>query len=152
MDERGTVGAVASEVAGASERWMLAHAAWLAATRRRQQAVNRAERRVVAATGGLGIPGWEATQRRRRIRSAVEARAVAVAVRARPAVAAALDELARVVAEHDAAVRQAEAVLAAASQAALDRGSLAAELCRVDDGELRRLADRKLDLGGRRVS
>ena len=152
MDERVAVRVVASEVAGESERWALAHDAWLAAVRRRQRAVSRAERRVVAATGGLGVARWEAIQRRRRIRSAAEAQAVAVAVRARTAVEAALAEQARVAAEEDAAVQRVEAALAEASRRVLDQGSLAAELCGVNAGELRRLARRKADLGTGRVT
>lgn len=148
MGEQVAVGVVASQVAAAAERWLSANATWVAATRRRQRAVVRAQRRVVAATGGLGVAGWEAACRRRRIRSAAEARAVAVAVRARPAVEAALTEQARVVAEHDAALHRAEASMAAASQMVLDLGSLAVGLCGVDGAELRRWARHPAEVGG----
>lgn len=141
------VEAAAGEVAAAVNAWVSAHTAWLAVISRRQRAVDQAERRVVAATRGLGVAGWEAACRRRRIRSAAEARAVAMAVRARLAVESALAEQARVIAEHDAAVRQAEATLATASQVLVDGGSLAADLCGVTAGDLRRAARRAAELG-----
>lgn len=140
MGERVAVEVVAGEVAAAVEGWVSAHVAWLAAVRRRRQATSRAERRVVAATGGLGLARWGVVCRRRRIRSAADAVAVAAAVRARPAVEAAVAAQAALAAEHDAAVRHAEAALAAASQVVSACGMLAAGLCGIDLGELHRFA------------
>lgn len=140
MGERVGVEVVAGEVAAVVDAWVSAHTAWLAAVRRRRQATDRAQRRVVAATGGLGLARWEARCRRRRIRSAADAVAVAAAVRARPSVEAAVAAQAAVVAEHDEAVRRTQLALAAASQRVLAHGGLPVGLCGVDAGRLRRLA------------
>jgi hypothetical protein len=124
----------------AADRWATAHEAWQAALRVRAREVARAERRLVDATGGLGLRRWESACRRRRIITVADAQLRSRAVRVRPAVAAALAERDRVVVHTDAAAASARAELAVRSARLLSYGRLGVSLSGVSAGELAQLA------------
>ncbi len=134
------VDAAVEVVAVRVERWQLALDGWRRATVRRDRLVARAAQDVVRATGGLGVRRWEAACRRRRIHTAADAAVVARAVRARPAVGAAVRTEQRVRATEDAAVTSARVELAAASRAVVELGRLAEQLTGLDSAELAWLA------------
>ena len=81
---------MAEELARDAEHWRAAYEGWLSAGRARDGRVKEAERKLVAATGGLGLARSEAACRRQRILTVEDARLRARAVRARPAVESAL--------------------------------------------------------------
>ncbi len=122
------------------ERWQMAFDGWRRASVRRDRLAARAARDVVRATGGLGVRRWEAACRRRRIHTAADAAVVARAVRARPAVDAALRAEQQVRAAEDAAVTAARFELASATRAVIELGRLAEQLTGLDSAELARLA------------
>jgi hypothetical protein len=132
--------ALAEELADDAEHWRAAYERWLRAARARDRRVKEAERRLVAATGGLGLARWEAACRRQRIVTVDDARLRARAVRATRAVEAALSARERVVAEQEAAVLVARSELAKASSQMARYGAVGAMALGVTAGELRRLA------------
>jgi hypothetical protein len=122
--------------------WHGAYELWLAAVRQRQARLERADRRVLAATGGLRVAKWRAACRRKRIATVQDARLRAKALRARPAVEEALAERGRVAADSDEAVLVARLALAEASKRVAVYGALGARLTGLSAADLRRLARR----------
>lgn len=135
-----SAGATIAEVAAA---WQLAYGRWEQALEARHAAVERAERRIRRATGGRSVARWEAVCRRRTIHTVDEAKDKALALRARPAVAAAVGERDRLVAAADTVVLAARIELAAASRALSRYGTVGACLVGVTSAELARLARRR---------
>jgi hypothetical protein len=123
-------------------RWHGAYELWLAAVRQRQAGLERADRRVLAATGGLRVAKWRAACRRRRIATVQDAKLRAKALRARPAVEEALVERERVAADSDEAVLVARLALAEASKRVVLYGPLGTALTGLSADDLRRLARR----------
>lgn len=133
---------VAEGLAGEADRWTAAYEAWQQATRLRGRKIAQAERRVMAATEGLGLHRWEAACRRTRIFTAADAKLKARAIRARSVVMAAMAERDRVNSEHDAAVLDARLKLAEVSKVIGSRGTIGAALTGLEPADLRRLARR----------
>jgi hypothetical protein len=123
-----------------ADRWAAAHEAWHAAVRARIREVARAERRLVDATGGLGLRRWQIACRRRRIITVNDAQLRSRAVRARPATEATLAERDRVVARMDASLATAGTELAMRSAQLLSYGRLGVSLSGMTARELVRLA------------
>lgn len=133
----------AAKVLGeAAARWEAAYRTWQQAIACRDDVVARAERRIVDATGGLGLRRFEQARHRRRIYTTAEALMVARAVRARTAVDAAIAELHRARESADSVVMAARLELADATKHLLRYGSLAETLTGLEPAELRRLARR----------
>ena len=132
--------ALAEELADDAEHWRAAYDRWLSAGRARDRKVKEAERRLVAATGGLGLAHWEAACRRRRLVTVDDARLRARAVRARPAVESALCVREAVVVEQAVAVFAARSELAQASRQMARYGVVGAMALGLSVGQLRRLA------------
>ena len=133
---------VAGEIGEVARRWRSAYEAWQSAVVRRDQAVALASRRVDEATGGLGVRRVEALCRRRRIHTRAEALMVAKAVRARPVVRSALEDLERVRKDEEADVLARRTALAEASRYLLRCGELGRQVAGIDLAELRRLSRR----------
>lgn len=140
---------MARELASDAERWWAAYEGWLRAGRVRDLKVKEAERNLVSATGGLGFSRWEVACRRRRIATVDDGRLRARAVRARPAVEAALSACKRVVAKQEAAVLVARSELAKASRQVARYGTVGAMALGLSVGELRRLARDPARLGNK---
>jgi len=133
---KSTIGVVADE----ARRFRRSHDAWLAAVASQERFVERAERRIAEATGGLRVDQWDARRRRRRVNSAADSRAVARALRAEADVRQAVTDAQRLRAKGDDAVRTARADLASAARALLRYGPLGERFAEVRLEELRRLA------------
>jgi hypothetical protein len=136
---RAEVALVCDQMAEDAESWLGAHRHWKLACSRRDEDVLRARERVVAATGGLGLGRWQAALRRRRFRTIEDAKLKAKALRARPAVEAALAELDSIVSHHDAEVSAAVSRLGQCSERVISYGNLAAVVTGMPIAELRRL-------------
>ena len=120
--------------------WEAAYEAWQASVGEREIALVRADRGVMAATGGLGVTRWRAACRRRRISTVDDARLRANALRARPAVERALAERDRALAEGDQSVLVARLALTEACKRLVFYGPLGSQLSGLGVVELRRLA------------
>ncbi len=129
---------LAADVAG----WQAAYASWQAAVTERELELARADRRVLAATGGLRVAKWRAACQRRRIATVGDARLRARALRARPAVEEALAGRERVVAQSGEMVLVARLALAEASKRLVSYGPLGTQVTGLSVAELRRLARR----------
>jgi hypothetical protein len=127
---------------GDAVRWRRAHRAWQQAMERRNRRVTRAERRLLAATRGLGYRKWARALNRQRVNTTAEALMKTRALRDRPAVEAAHAALQQARAAGDAAVHAARLELADAGKALLRHGPAGAQAADVDEAELRRLARR----------
>ena len=123
-----------------AESWHEAHRDWKLACSRRDEQVLRARERVVAATGGLGLGRWQAALRRLRFRTIEDAKLKAKALRARPAVEAALAELNSIVSDGDAEVSAVASRLAKCSERVTSYGNLAAIVTGMPIAELHGLA------------
>ena len=123
-------------------RWQAGYKGWQGAVRKRELELLRAERRVLAATGGLGVAKWRAACSRRRIATVHDARLRATALRARAAVEQSMAERERSRARGDDAVRMAKQALAEASKRLALYGPLGAGLVGLSVEGLRRLARR----------
>jgi len=130
------------QIADAGERWRRAYDDWLVAVTERDRLAGRMERRVREAAGGLSVARFEVACRRRYFHDVEDARRKAVALRARPAVTAAVAERDRVLAAADAKVVAARMVLAEASNAMAGYGTVGLDMIGVSAPELRRLARR----------
>jgi hypothetical protein len=123
-------------------RYERAYGAWERAVAHQDRLVAVAERRVVDATGGLGQRRWELACARRRINTRDEARMVARAIRARPAVETAVAKLEQVRRHEEAVVAAARVELAEAAKVLGGYGQLGAQLSGLSPAALRRLARR----------
>jgi DNA replication protein DnaC len=130
------------QLAAEAARWQAGYKGWQATVRQRELELLRAERRVLAATGGLGVAKWRAACSRRRIATVQDARLRATALRARATVEQAMAERERSRAQGDEAVRMARLALAEASKRLALYGPLGAGLVGLSVEELRRLARR----------
>lgn len=101
------------EVAG---RWRRSYDDWQRALKDRDRVAERMERRVTKATGGLSAARFEVACRRRSFHDIDDAQRKARAIRARPAVEAAVAERDRVIADADARVLAARIDLAHATK------------------------------------
>ena len=140
MKVRAEVALVCQRLAEDAESWHEAHREWTLACSRRDEQVLEAWKRVAAATGGLGLTRWRAALRRRSIRTVEDAKLKAKALRARPAVEAALADLGSVISERDAEVSAAVSRLGDSSKRIASYGKLAAVATGVSTAQLRRLA------------
>ncbi len=140
MIVREEIRAAAEQLTDAAEHWRLAYDDWQRAIRVRDTVAKRMDRRVTKATGGLSVARFEATCRRRFFHDIGDAKAKARAIRARPAVEAAIAGRDRVVAIEDAKVRAARIALAEASKVLVRYGALGADTIGQSAPELRRLA------------
>lgn len=140
MRVRPEVVSVCDRLAEDAEGWREAYRAWQQACARRDQRLSQAERQVMAATGGLGYARWRAVLHRRRFRTIEDAKLKARALRARPAVEAAVAERDRNVRDGDADVDGAAFRLAEISGRVTVYGNLAERATGTPVGELRRLA------------
>jgi len=122
--------------------WQQAYQAWQQALEHRDRVISRAERRVLRATGGLGLRKWEAAGRRRRINTKEEASMVARAVRARLDVRLAVEDADRLRAAEDEAVLAARLGLTEATKQMLGYGTIGRQLTGLTSAELRQLARR----------
>lgn len=129
----------ATAIVELARRWHVAHDAWCDATRRRERVVTAADRRVINATGDLGLRRFEMACRRRRISTRADALLVARARRARPAVEHARQRLAEIQLVEDAAVHVARLHLVGVTTEVLCSGSIARDLTGRDERELRQL-------------
>jgi hypothetical protein len=127
---------------GDAARWRRAHRAWQQAMERRDRHVARAERRLLAATRGLGYRRWAAACTRKRIYTIAEGLMNARAIRDQPAVEAAHAVLHQARTDGDAAVHTARIELADTSKALLRHGPAGAQAAGISEAELRRLARR----------
>jgi len=130
------------QIADAGEGWRHAYANWQATVTERDRLAGRMERRVREATGDLSVAAFEVACRRRYFHDIKDARRKAVAIRARPAVTAAVAERDRVLAVADAKVVAARMVLAEASNAMAGYGTVSLDMIGLSAPELRRLARR----------
>jgi hypothetical protein len=133
---------VCDQLAAEVTRWQAGYKGWEVTVRQRELELLRAERRVLAATGGLGVAKWRAACSRRRIATVRDARLKATALRARATVEQAVAERERARAQGDEAVRMARLALAEASKRLALYGPLGAGLVGLSVEELRRLARR----------
>jgi len=140
MVVRAEVRAAVEQLAEAAEQWRLAYGDWQRATRVRDTVAKQMQRRVTKATGGLSVARFEVICRRRSFHDVEDAKAKARAIRARPAVNAAVAERDRAVALEDAKVRAARIALGEASKAIARYGTLGADTIGQSVPELRRLA------------
>jgi hypothetical protein len=140
--ERTETWAAVDALTGAGACWQRAYQAWQQALEHRDRVISRAERRVLRATGGLGLSKWEAACRRGHINTREEASIVARAVRARPQVRLAVEEADRLRAVEDEAVLAARLGLTEATKQVLGYGSIGRQLTGLTSAELRRLARR----------
>jgi hypothetical protein len=134
--------AAADELIAVGERWQRSYQAWQQAVEHRDEVIERAERQVVRATGGLGQHDWEAARRRRRIKTSAEARLVVRAGSARPEVQSAVEEAQQLQAVEEAAVLAARLELAEATKQVLGYGRLGQQLTGMTLAELHSLARR----------
>lgn len=132
--------AVADQLAEGASRWEGAHRSWERAVDVQDRVTARMERNLLAATSGLSVARFEEVCRRRSVRSVVEAQQKAAAIRARPAVEAAVAERDREVASAGAAVLAARVVLAEASKVILGYGAAGPPLVGRSRADLRRFA------------
>jgi hypothetical protein len=84
-EEPSMVAAAVGALTEARDLWDRAYRAWSQAVERRDRVISESERRILRATGGLGLDAWEAACRRRRVNTMAEADSVARAVRSRRA-------------------------------------------------------------------
>jgi len=140
MEAREEVVVVGERLESDVEQWMAGYLAWKRACRVRETEVERARRRVVAATGGLGVAHWGRARDRHGFRTVEDAKVKATAVRARSAVETALADLQKTTADHEAAVGATRRELAVLSRRILAYGRLGAELTGLSPEDLGRLA------------
>ena len=126
----------------AADCWQRAYRVWRQAVEHRDRVGARSERRVIRATGGLGLRQWGATCRRCRINTTAEACLVAQAVRARREVQVAVEEAEQLRAAEDAAVLDATLRLAETTKRVLRYGSIGQQLTGLTSVELQRVARR----------
>jgi hypothetical protein len=131
---------VCDRMAEDAQSWHEAHRDWKLARSRRDEQVQRARERVVAATGGLGLDRWQAALRRRRFRTIEDAKLKAKALRARPAVESALAEVDSIVSDRGSEVSAAASWLGHCSERMVLYGKLAAVITGTPIAELRGLA------------
>lgn len=137
---RAEIAAVAEVVVADAERWVAAHAVWQAALAERQRVEQRTGRRVLRATGGLGVERWAQALERRRILTVADAQLRARAVRAADTVTAALADQAEQLAVADARLAAAKERLAVESARMASYRHLGARLTGTTLGQLRRLS------------
>ena len=140
VEVRDEVRAAAVEMAGAAEAWRDAYDRWRRAVKARDRLSEQMERRVANTTGGLRVARFEAVCRRSYFHDVGAAKVTARAIRARPAVAAAIAERDRVLGAADAKVLAARLTLAEASKAMARYGTLGLDMIDQSASELRRLA------------
>jgi hypothetical protein len=134
--------AAADELIAGGERWQRSYQAWQRAVEHRDQVIERAERRVVRAAGGLGKRDWEAASRRRRIKTSAQAGVIVRASSARSEIQVAVEEAQQLEALEAAAVLAARLELAEATKQVLGYGRLGHQLTGMTSAELHRLARR----------
>jgi hypothetical protein len=134
--------AVVDELVAAGDRWQRSYQAWQRAVEHRDEVIERGERRVIHATGGVCLRDWEAARRRRRIKTSAEASLVVRAGGARPEVQTAVEEAQRLQAVEAGAVLATRLELAEATKQVLGYGRLGQQLTGMTSAELHRLARR----------
>ena len=137
---RDEVLAAAEQMADAAAGWRLGYDDWQRAVKARGRLCQQMERRVTNATGGLTVVRFEAVCRRRSFHDVDDAKGKARAIRARPAVEAAIAERDRVLATEDAKVLAARITLAEVSKTMARYGTLGLDMIGQSAPELRRLA------------
>jgi len=142
MEVQDALRAAAEQIADAAEEWRRAYDDWQRAINLRDRLCEQMDRRVTNAAGGLSVARFEATCRRRYFHDIEDAKAKARAVRARPALHAAIAERDEVRAAADVKVLAARIVLAEASKKMARFGTFGAEMIGLGETELRRLSRR----------
>jgi len=136
------VAAAAEVLDGAVARFEEAYWRWQKAVARRGRVAELGARQIRVATGGLGLYRFERALDRRRIYNSADARLLAGAVRAEPAVRSAVADAARRQAVENDSVLSARSDLVVASKELLRCGQLAVCRSGISERELRRLARR----------
>lgn len=134
--------AAADELIAAGDRWKRSYQEWRRAVGHRDRELQRAERRVVSATGGLCLRDWEAAWHRRRIMTSWQAIGVVRAGRSRAEAQAAVEEVQQLQAVEEAAVLAARLELSEATKHVLRYGLLGRQLTGMTSAELHGLARR----------
>jgi len=130
------------QIADAGEGWRRAYDDWQVALAERDRIARRMQRRVEQAAGGLSAARFELTCRRRYFHDVTDAKRKAAALRARPAVEAAVAERDRMLADADARVLATRTVLAEESKTMAGYGAVGLGFTGLSAAELRRLARR----------
>jgi len=130
------------KIAHAGEGWRHAYDDWQATVTERDRLAGRMERRVREATGGLSVAAFEVACRRRYFHDVKDAKRKAAAIRARPAVTAAVAERDRVLAVAAVKVVAARVNLAEESKAMAGYGTIGLDMIGVSAPDLHRLARR----------
>jgi hypothetical protein len=142
MAIRAELEAAVGRIVEAAQCWQAAFEAWQGAVRVRDRLVERADRKVSQATGGLSVARWEAVCRRRCLHTVADATAKARAIRARPAVLSAVAARDRTLRAADASVLAARVELAEQSKLLSGFGTAGAALVGMGVAELAHLARR----------
>jgi hypothetical protein len=132
--------AATERLAEGAARWEDAYRRWEHAVDARGRVMERMDRKLLVATGGLSVTRFEAVCHRWSVRSVAEAEQKAAAIQAKATVEAAAAERDRALAEVDAAVLAARIVLAGASKVVLGYGTAGPHLVGRSPAELRRFA------------
>lgn len=140
MAMRAELVVAADQLVEGAARWQDARQNWEGAFEVRDRVMARMERKLMEATDGLSVSRFEAVCRRRSVRSVVEARQKASAIRAMPAVETIVAERNRAVAAADQAVLAARVAVAEASKVLLGYGTVGPRLVGRCPADLRRLA------------
>lgn len=140
MVVRDEVREAVEEIVEVADDWKRAYDEWQRAVKERDLAVERMERRVTRAAGGISVARWEVVCRRRSFHDIDDAKRKARAIRARPAVEAAVVERDRVVADADAKVLAARIELAHPSKAVARYGRTGLDMTGQSATDLRRLS------------
>jgi hypothetical protein len=127
------------EVAG---EWEHAYDQWQRAVKVRDRVADRMDRQIRHATAGLSLARWEAVCARSCFHTVDDAKQKARAIRARPAVEAAVAQRNRVLAAEDAKVLAARIALAQRSKTMARYGTVGLDLIGRSGAELDRLARR----------
>lgn len=142
MIVRDEVRAAAQQIADAGEGWGRAYDDWQRAVKVRDRLSERMDRRLTKAAGGLSVARWEVLCHRRYFHDVDDAKRKAAAIRAKPAVQAAVAERDRLLAAEDAKVLAARIELAEASKTMARYGAVGLDVIGQSAPELRRLARR----------
>jgi hypothetical protein len=146
--ERDRLQAAVQAIAGEVERFERSYQAWQQAVAHRDRVVAEAESKVMIATGGFGLRRFGLACGRAGFNSKREAMSTAQAIRARPAVLAAVALADNLRSAEDAAVLVSRREVAIAAGRVLLRGRVAQELTGLELAEIRRLSHLPTEASG----
>ncbi|MHB1800619.1 MAG: hypothetical protein ACYCU5_02970 [Actinomycetes bacterium] len=142
MIVRDKVREAVEEIVEVADGWKHAYDEWQRAVKARDRLSERMARRIARATGGLSVARWEALCRRRRARTVEDAKGKARAIRAKPAVEAAVAERDRLLAAENAKMLAARIELTHASKTMARYGTLGLDMIDQSAIDLRRFSRR----------